>query len=60
MNDYLRYSSMGFEIVAYVLIFVGIGYGLDRWLDTKPWFTMTMSILGCGAAMYQTVKKLMK
>ena len=60
MNDYLRYSTMGFEIVAYVLIFVGIGYGLDKWLQTNPWFTLVMSIGGIAVAMYQVVRKLMK
>jgi len=57
-QEYIKYTGLGFEILAYILLFVGMGYGLDKWLDTKPWFTLFLSLFGCGAAMYQIVKKL--
>ncbi len=58
INEYVKYTSIGFEVLAYILIFVGGGYYLDKWLDTNPWFTLSLSLLGCGVAMYVIIKKL--
>jgi ATP synthase protein I len=35
----------GMDLALSVLIFLGIGYGLDRWLGTKPWFMVAMVLL---------------
>ena len=34
---------MDFALV--VLVFLGIGYGLDRWLDTRPAFMIGLVVL---------------
>ena len=36
----------GMDLVLVTVLFVGIGYGLDRWLGTKPVFMIVM--LGIG------------
>ncbi len=44
---------MDFALV--VLVFLGIGYGLDRWLDTKPAFMIGLvlfSVIGQFIKMY--------
>lgn len=38
-----------------VLVFLGLGYGLDRWLDTKPLFMIGLvlfSVIGQFIKMY--------
>ena len=61
INEYLKYTGLGFEILACILIFVAGGYALDRWLETeKPWFTLGLSLLGCAAAIYLMIKQLGK
>ncbi len=40
---------VGVELVSAVAIGVGIGWLLDRWLDTRPWLMLVFIFLG-GAA----------
>ena len=40
---------VGVELVSAVAIGVGIGWLLDQWLDTRPWFMLVFIFLG-GAA----------
>jgi ATP synthase protein I len=37
------------DLLAGVVVGVGIGYALDRWLGTSPWFTVAMLFLGFAA-----------
>ncbi|MBF0622357.1 MAG: AtpZ/AtpI family protein [Magnetococcales bacterium] len=41
--------SLGSEMVSATLIGVGMGYGLDRWLETKPWLTILFLFFGIAA-----------
>jgi F0F1-type ATP synthase assembly protein I len=36
----------GIDVALVTLAFLGIGYGLDRWLDTKPLFMVGLVVLG--------------
>jgi F0F1-type ATP synthase assembly protein I len=36
----------GIDVALVTLAFLGIGYLLDRWLDTKPLFTVGLVVLG--------------
>ena len=57
-KQYVKYTGAGFEILAYILIFVAIGYGLDYYLQTEiPWFTLIFSLLGCAAAIYKVIQR---
>ncbi|MEM6764514.1 MAG: AtpZ/AtpI family protein [Bacteroidota bacterium] len=59
VHNYIKYAGLGFEILACLLIFCGIGYALDSWQETeKPWFLLTFSLLGCAAALYLMIKSL--
>ena len=50
-----KLSSVGFafrigvELVAALIVGVGIGLLLDRWLDTAPWFLIGFFFIGAGA-----------
>lgn len=39
-------------------IFVGLGLGvmLDRWLGTRPWFTLILLVMGIVAGFYNVVR----
>ncbi|HMM41391.1 MAG TPA: AtpZ/AtpI family protein [Thermomicrobiales bacterium] len=45
-------SGLGFTIVGSLLLCVGGGILLDRWLGTMPIFTLIGVVLGLGAAGY--------
>jgi ATP synthase protein I len=40
---------VGTEIVASTMIGLGIGFFLDRWLETRPLFLIIFAILGLAA-----------
>jgi ATP synthase protein I len=40
---------VGTEIVASTMIGLGIGFFIDRWLDTRPLFLIIFAIFGIGA-----------
>ena len=40
---------IGTELVAALIVGVGIGFFLDNWLDTKPWFLVVFFFLGAVA-----------
>ena len=39
-----------------MLVYVLIGYLLDRWLDTEPWFILVGSVVGMVAFFVQLVR----
>ena len=39
------------ELISGVAVGGGIGWGLDRWLETKPWLMMVFLLLGGAAGM---------
>lgn len=46
-------ASLGFSVVATLILFIGGGLWLDRWQDTVPVFTLIGVALGLVAAGYQ-------
>ena len=42
---------MAFDLLAGVVIGVGLGLLLDYWLGTKPWLLIVFFFLGSGAGM---------
>jgi len=60
-NDALRYSGIGFQIMATVGVGFFIGYKLDRYFgNTKPYFAAGLSVLFVFLALYVALKDLMK
>ena len=51
-------ARVGVELVAALVVSVAIGWGLDRWLGTTPWFISLFVLLG-GAAGVANVWRLM-
>jgi ATP synthase protein I len=39
-------SGVGISMVAATFIGLAMGYYLDRWLETAPWFTLTFLLIG--------------
>ncbi len=44
--------AAGFQLAFAVLLFLGAGILVDRWLHTKPVFTLVGVVVGLGAGMY--------
>jgi F0F1-type ATP synthase assembly protein I len=38
-------STQGMDAALTLVLFFFIGFGLDRWLGTTPWFMIAMSLL---------------
>ncbi len=44
-----KYSALGLEMALSVVIGMGVGYYLDRWLGTAPWLMIVWISLGFAA-----------
>jgi len=42
---------IGIELVSALIVGVGIGYLLDRWLGTRPWLLVVFFVLGSAAGL---------
>lgn len=61
LNDYLRYSGLGIQLIVLLLA----GMWLGDWVDgkaatSKPWFTILFTLLGLGGGLYQLLRDLLK
>ena len=48
MAEAYRYASLGLTFAAGIVVFMAAGYGLDRWLGTLPFGTITGTMLGAA------------
>jgi F0F1-type ATP synthase assembly protein I len=55
-RSWMKYSGMAVQMIGVLLAFVFAGKYLDQWLDTDPWLTLVMSLLGVGSALYVSLK----
>ncbi len=44
------------DLVCAIAVGVGMGYFLDWWLGTSPWFLLIMMLLGMGAGILNVMK----
>jgi ATP synthase protein I len=59
--NYGRYSGMAFQMLAIILLGVFGGVKLDKCLGLSfPVFTLILSILSVGLAIYQAIRELLK
>lgn len=58
MRDLSQVSGAGFTLVAYVLVFTGIGYGIDRVFGTGPWFMAGGVFVGAGIGFWMFIRVL--
>ena len=61
VNNYLRYSGIGFQIAGTVAVGFFIGYELDKWLHTsQPYFTAVVSLVFVFLGLYIGLKDFIK
>jgi F0F1-type ATP synthase assembly protein I len=59
-NKYLKYSSMGFEMIATILIGLFLGSCLDKYFNTsKPYFSAFFSFIFVLIAIYRILASLL-
>jgi F0F1-type ATP synthase assembly protein I len=51
--------AAGFQLALAVLLFLGAGLLADRWLHTRPLFTIAGVLVGLGAGMYTFLRRVM-
>jgi hypothetical protein len=60
-KNYMRYASMGTQMMLTIGLGVFAGVKLDKWLGLKfPIFTVVLSLASVFAAIYLAVKDLLK
>ena len=58
---YMKYATMGTQMLVIIGLGVFGGYRLDKWLELKvPVFTLLLSLLSVAAAIYLSIKDLLK
>jgi len=61
MKFLAQYAGMAFQMVAIILIGVGLGFWLDRTLHTqKPWFLFAFTVVFVILAIYYSLKDLIR
>jgi F0F1-type ATP synthase assembly protein I len=60
LDNYGKYSSLGFQMIAIMIAGVFGGIYLDKWLHSKPIFTIVLSLISVALSMFYTVKDLSK
>ena len=57
------YSTLGLEMGLSVAVGAVIGYYIDKWLNSEPWFLIVFLLLGVVAgfkSLYRALKRLQK
>lgn len=61
INNFAKYSSISFQMIAIIGIFAFAGYKIDAARNSKtPIFTAILSLLGVVLSLYQVVRQLNK
>jgi F0F1-type ATP synthase assembly protein I len=61
LSNYAKYSSLAFQMIAFILIGVFGGIKLDQWLKMSfPVFTVVLSLAGTGFAVYYGIKDFLR
>ena len=59
MGEAYRYASLGFTFAAGIVLFMAAGYGLDRWLGTLPFGTITGTVAGAVLGFLSVYRRIM-
>jgi len=51
-------AAVSYTLIGAILLLGGIGYALDRWLDTTPWCLFGGLILGIIVGFYELARTL--
>lgn len=61
LNNFAKYTSISFQMLATIGVFAFIGYKIDEYRNSKtPIFTAVLSLLGVVLSLYQVVRQLNK
>jgi putative F0F1-ATPase subunit (Ca2+/Mg2+ transporter) len=61
MNDYVKYSGMGFQMIAIIGLFTWGGYKIDESAHHQvKWVTAILSLVGVGISLYIVIASLKK
>ena len=60
-KSFLKYSSLGFQLLGIILGFTYLGHYIDQKLDSNtPWFTILLSLVGVAGGLFLVLKDLLK
>lgn len=60
-DNFIRYSSLGFEMMAIIGIFTFAGYKIDQWMENDfKGFTLGLMVFSVIAAIIHGTKNLLK
>ncbi len=59
-EDIYRYSGLGCMFAAAVLMFMGLGWLLDRWLGVFPVLMLVGALVGAALATYSIYRRLLE
>jgi len=60
-DNFIRYSSLGFEMMAIIAIFTFAGYKIDQWMENEfKIFTLLLMVLSVIGAIIYGTKNLIK
>ncbi len=54
------YASEGTQLAVTLLVCFYVGYRLDNWKGTSPWFTLAGSALGVVVGLYNFLRRFLK
>lgn len=58
-NTYLKYSGLGFQMIAIIGLFTFIGYKIDKSAQhATQWVTAMMALIGVFIALYMVIRSL--
>ncbi len=52
-----EFLTLGLTVAVVLVGLAALGYLVDRWLGTSPWFTLVGVVLGIAAAVLITVSR---
>ena len=58
VGDGYRYVALGITFGLGIVLFMGAGFALDKWLGTVPWGTMIGTMVGAALSFINVYTKL--
>ena len=59
LDNYIKYSSLAFQMGATIALFSWLGLRIDEWRDTQqPIYTVAFSLTGVFLSLYLVIKGL--
>ena len=53
-------AGASYTLIGAIILLGGIGYAVDRWLGTSPWFLLGGLVLGIIVGMYELARTVWK